>query len=496
MAKSSHALMRRPRIIRRLLPLLLVTLVMLTTLAPAPVLAAVTIPANAIQINRQTAMNVFVQDTFRYPDTFVYAMETDGKAIADSLYEESIQNLMVMMAVEHLSFEQTGYSTGESVLTIKPTYLDSTAERAAVRAYVNRTAEALFTEGMTDRERLVAVNRHLVENFSYDQTFTIYSVHPFITTGSGVCQSYAQLGVMLLLAGGVAAHPVSGVVDGVNHAWIAVRLEDAWYEFDPTYNDSVGYQDANTRVAYLARTHEEMRLEGRSYDACLPYTYTWEDGLRQTALATSPPGSTTPGAATPEQEDGDAAMPPANPFPDIQPGQWYYEAALRMNQDGLMIGVNGQFEPNGTVTLSQVLTVAARMHARDSENTDVLTDLTNAAAATKQPWYQGYLDYALAMDIIKGNEFGTAWINRHASREEMAYILQRTAGELQALSSIAIPDLGRVAAPFVLPVRTMANAGIITGVDANNTFQPDGIATRAQLAVILDRLMRAATPGV
>ena len=267
-----------------------------------------------------------------------------------------------------------------------------------------------------------------------------------------------------------------------SHSWIAAEVDGIWYEFDPTFNDSLGYQDASTRVAYLMRSREDMLKEGRVYDPFLPDTYIWEDGLRQTLVSTD----TT--AAEPSIIPDNGA---STAFSDIQPGQWFYDSAVQINQTGLMIGSGGSFQPDGTVTLAQVVTVAARLHASRNNQQEVLDDLLAAANNSRNPWYVGYVDYVESMGLLQGSEFGATWPERKATRQEMAYILQKTVGSLTPLRSVSIPDIGLVKPPYVLPVRMMANSGIITGTDTRGTFSPDGIATRAQLAVMLVRLLNA-----
>lgn len=473
---------------------------MLSLMLPTAVFATTSPTTATVRVTASTVWEVFIQDTFQYPEAFVYNVGKEADTIPGLVYDNSQYNLMLVLAASSLQFGTSYSRTGDSFLTITPAYYDTQAQRQEVRDYVNRTADSLFHAGMTDRERLEAVNRHLVEQFAYDESLTVYSVYPFIRYGTGVCQSYAQLGVMLLLAGGMNAYPVAGNADGASHAWISVEVDGSWYEFDPTYNDNLGYQDASTRVAYLMRTREEMRREGRTYLSTAPYTYLWEDGLRQGLAPSTPTPGPTPSAST-------EAAPSANPagtttagspstgsantgliYSDIQPGQWYYEAALAVHEAGLMIGADGRFMPAGTVTLAQTVTVAARVHASRNGYEDVLLEQVSAATAQKKPWYQGYAEYAMAFGLFHGNEFGDKWQLRSARREEMAYLLQKAVGSLPSKTSLFIPDIAEVNPLFVHSVRIMANAGIIQGVDALNTFRPEGVATRAQLAVMLLRL--------
>jgi hypothetical protein len=387
---------------------------------------------------------------------------------------------MLALSAKAFSYSTTGNRTDGYLLEITPDYFDTSQERAAVRTYVDQVAGEIFRPGMLGKDKLLAVNDFLVRNFEYDQSFSIYSVYPFIAKNTGVCQSYAQLAVMLLLAGGMETYPITGTTDGAGHAWVGVRVDGVWYEFDPTFNDNIGYQNASTQIEYLMRTHEDMVREGRKYDAYAPYTYKWVQETAPSVITTTPVQITQP-----------AAQITVSPvlFKDIQAGQWYAEAVKRVSAIGLMVGSNGFFSPDGTVTLAQVVAVAARVHAREGQKNDILAEFVKEYGELRLPWFRAYVDYCKMYGIIKGNEFGSSWEIRTATREEMAYILHHAVGSMTPIRQITIPDLSAVKPAYQAAVAAMANAGIIYGVDVKNTFRPKGSATRVQLAVILARLI-------
>ena len=64
-------------------------------------------------------------------------------------------------------------------------------------------------------------------------------------------------------------------------------------------------------------------------------------------------------------------------------------------------------------------------------------------------------------------------------------------GDCPAISDLTIPDLEAVAADKQDAVRSLYAAGIFTGKDGGN-FDPTGLTTRAELATILNRLLRPA----
>ena len=433
-------------------------------------------------LTANNAMETYIFDTVNYPDVFTYNIGRDPEIITDILFRNPSYNLMLALSATEFAYKWTGFAGGDYTLRITPVYFDSTEQRAAVRIYVDRVAVELFQSGMTEYDKLAAVNDYLIKTFEYDQTYTKYSVYPFITTKSGVCQAYAQLAVMLLRAGDVQAYPISGISDGVAHAWVSVRINGAWYEFDPTYNDNLGYQTASTRVEYLMKTHSDMVFEGRSYDDFAAYTYDWMQDSVTEPVVTEVIQTNLPSVWS--------VVFPNHTFSDVLPNQWYSEAVQYIGAIGLMVGSEGKFYPDQAVTIAQVITVAARVHAFEHQNEEIMSEFIKVYAEQSLPWYQAYIDYCKMYNIIKGNEFGSSWENRFAKREEMAYILERATENVSAIQQLAIPDIDSVNSVFRSGVITMANAGIITGVDAKNTFKPKDTATRAQLAMILFRLVK------
>ncbi len=432
------------------------------------------------KLTADNAMATFIRDTADYPDSFIYDIGQDPETVTDLLYHNNAYNLMLAFSAKAFSYTRTGNRTGDYLLEITPEYFDSASERTAVRAYVDQVASEIFRSDMLEKDKLLAVNDFLIHNFEYDQSLSIYSVYPFITQKTGVCQAYAQLAVMLLLAGGMEAYPITGTSNGVGHAWVGVRVDGVWYEFDPTYNDSIGYQNESTRVEYLMRTHEDMVREGRRYNVYAPYTYVWVKETVRAVITETTVQVTQPAAQ--------ATVSPV-PFMDIPAGQWYAEAVQRISAIGLMVGSNGLFSPNGTVSLAQAAAVAARVHAKEGQNEDILAEFIKEYKEQRQPWFRAYIDYCKMHGIIQGSEFGSSWETRAATREEMAYILHHAVGSMISIRQITIPDLTVVKPSYQPDVIAMANAGIISGTDAKNTFNPKGSATRAQLAVILARLV-------
>lgn len=165
-------------------------------------------------------------------------------------------------------------------------------------------------------------------------------------------------------------------------------------------------------------------------------------------------------------------------FTDVQSADWFSGDVKNAYELGLMQGTGEKtFSPNGTVTLAETVAVAARIHAIASSADVRFTQGT--------PWYQVYVDYALANGILPA---ALADYTRAATRLEFAQILAKALPEsalagINAIADGAIPDVADNA-----PVYLLYRAGVLTGSDAAGTFHPDSSIRRSEMAAIVARM--------
>ena len=107
------------------------------------------------------------------------------------------------------------------------------------------------------------------------------------------------------------------------------------------------------------------------------------------------------------------------PFSDVQPGAYYYDAVMEMSSNGVVLGVgNGKFAPAQSITHAEVLTMLCRMAGVD----------TTAYEQKGGPWYSGVEGWAKLAQILPT---GTN-MTHPVTREEIAryivlvYQLERT----------------------------------------------------------------------
>lgn len=169
-------------------------------------------------------------------------------------------------------------------------------------------------------------------------------------------------------------------------------------------------------------------------------------------------------------------------FTDISDGYWYGKYVAKAYVLGLVRGnADGSFDPDGNVTMAEAVALAARLHS--------IYYTGDADFVQGQPWYQVYVDYALAAGIIDGE--AEDW-NAEATRREFAAIL---CGGLPDTALMAINDIPDNSIPDVAVTDDCADkiyrlyrAGVLTGNDAEGTFRPDEGIMRSAMSTILSRM--------
>jgi len=167
-------------------------------------------------------------------------------------------------------------------------------------------------------------------------------------------------------------------------------------------------------------------------------------------------------------------------FRDVAAGAWYVQDVARAYELGLVDGVGGgKFGPDGNITIAQTITLACRLHS--------IYHTGEASFVQGQPWYQVYVDYAVANGICRAEK--TAELNRSATRREFAEILAAALPKaaLPAINSVsALPDVENTAANS--GIYLLYNAGVLTGSDDYGTFYPETTIRRSAVSAIVARM--------
>ena len=177
--------------------------------------------------------------------------------------------------------------------------------------------------------------------------------------------------------------------------------------------------------------------------------------------STKPSTPTTPTTPTNPKPDT------SNAFNDVAAGSWYADAVKNVVNKGLMAGTGKDtFAPDNQVTRAMMWTVLARLDGKDV-----------SGAST---WYAKAMTWA----IEKGVSDGTFPANS-ITREQLATMLWRAAGSPEAKGALTnFNDAASVSSWATQAMTWAVEQGLISGM-GDGALNPQGNATRAQLAVIL-----------
>lgn len=177
--------------------------------------------------------------------------------------------------------------------------------------------------------------------------------------------------------------------------------------------------------------------------------------------STKPSKPTTPTTPTNPKPDT------SNAFNDVASGSWYADAVKNVVNKGLMAGTGKDtFAPDNQVTRAMMWTVLARLDGKDV-----------SGAST---WYAKAMTWATEKGVSDGTFPGNS-----ITREQLATMLWRAAGSPEAKGALTnFNDAASVSSWAAQAMTWAVEQGLISGM-GDGALNPQGNATRAQLAVIL-----------
>ena len=165
---------------------------------------------------------------------------------------------------------------------------------------------------------------------------------------------------------------------------------------------------------------------------------------------------------------------------------WFYDPVVWIYNEGLMTGTSATtFEPNTSTTRAMIVAMLARLENVTSADSAGFTDVSGS------DWYATAVNWAASEGIVGGFGDGTFQPNAPITREQMASILYRYAAYKGDDVSARADLSGYADAPSAWAEDVMQWAvaeGLLAGV-TDDELQPQGNATRAQVAAILERFL-------
>jgi len=169
-------------------------------------------------------------------------------------------------------------------------------------------------------------------------------------------------------------------------------------------------------------------------------------------------------------------------FTDVASTDWFVSNVRTAYEYNLMQGMSSNyFGADSYVTLAEVVTMAARLHS--------IYITGSASFASSTPWYQTYVDYAVANGIITKGRFEDYTIS--ATRFQVAEIFAAALPEaaLPAINKINVGQIPDVSLETSYAgIYLLYRAGVLTGKNAAGSFGPADKVLRKEVAAVVSRM--------
>jgi chitodextrinase len=255
---------------------------------------------------------------------------------------------------------------------------------------------------------------------------------------------------------------VNRIVDGFGDRYVN-RMIPLSQKINPNQSTVVAYDDKTQRIQYV------------------PAIFVTRNGLQQALVRTT-------------QNKLLAVIETERTFRDMR-GHWAQKEVEQLASKLVVKGATStQFQPNVTVSRADFATLLVRALGM-KEN----ASLVKFRDVNSKDWFAGAVGTAVSSGIMSGFKDGSFKPNTKMTRAEMAVVLERAMDftgksiELTPKQKTAwinkFKDRNKIHVASQSAVATVLEAGIMTG-KTKTTFAPTMNVTRAELTVILKRLLQ------
>lgn len=177
-----------------------------------------------------------------------------------------------------------------------------------------------------------------------------------------------------------------------------------------------------------------------------------------------------------------------NPFRDVSEGEWYFDAVRYSTEHSLFSGTSADtFSPDAPMTRGMLVTVLYHAAGEPDRSDEILAD--PFVDVDKDSWYGRAVCWAQKNDIASGVDKEHFAPDSSITREQLAVMLYRWAGK-PAVPNLALTsnDAERLSGYADNAVRWAADQKLLSG-KPGNLLDPQGNATRAEVAVVLQKYL-------
>ncbi|HIU57412.1 MAG TPA: S-layer homology domain-containing protein [Candidatus Ornithomonoglobus merdipullorum] len=325
-----------------------------------------------------------------------------------------------------------------------------------------------------------------------------------------------------IISGGSGEQVFINAMSGKNISGIdefETALEDAVMISVARYPDGIGniekvlkeYKDRTGAKTESAKNANYSAVAGRTYSSVDALIEAFNDSVESNGSGGGSGsgggggstggggggGSTGGGGGSVSSSHGNIASPinPSNPtaaelgikFEDLNSVPWAYEAISKLFSAGVISGRSETiFAPNDFVTREEFAKLVVTAFGFNDDNfTNNYIDVPAGA------WYEQYVCSATEHGICNGVGDSGFGVGANITRQDMCVMIYnaiKANGDSLASGEITFSDAADIAGYAAEAVGALANAGIVNGV-GDNMFDPNGTATRAQAAVIINNAL-------
>ena len=179
----------------------------------------------------------------------------------------------------------------------------------------------------------------------------------------------------------------------------------------------------------------------------------------------------------------------ANPFTDVSEKDWFYGDVMFVYENGLMLGTSKTlFSPHGTATRGMMATILWRM-----EGSPVPKGKNSFTDVEAEKWYADAITWTAENGIFAGygkDKFGP---DDPITREQLAAIFYRYADykgyDLTVKGNLdKFKDADKITDYAKTAMQWAVGSGLMKG-KSGNLLDPQGTATRAEIAAMLHRFL-------
>jgi hypothetical protein len=176
------------------------------------------------------------------------------------------------------------------------------------------------------------------------------------------------------------------------------------------------------------------------------------------------------------------------PFGDVSREKWYFDSVSFAYANKLFSGVEETvFAPDADMTRAMLVTVLWRFEGKPAAGNSAFTDVA------ENEWYTTAVAWAAKHNIVSGYGNGLFGTSDAITREQMALILKNYAAykdfDVSASEDLGdFADNGSISSWAKAAMQWAKAEGYINGT-GNGLLEPKGIATRCQVAAILQRFI-------